>query len=68
MEEENQEPKPRGGFREGSGRKPLGGVGTYSISFRIRKDYLKLIDTYYKSRAAFINEAVRAKLRREGLL
>lgn len=66
--EEKKTPKPRGGKREGAGRKPLDGIGAQHIAFRIRKDYLAIIDTHYKHRAQFINEAIRAKLRREGLL
>lgn len=66
--EEKKTPKPRGGKREGAGRKPLDGIGTQHIALRIRKDYIALIDMHFKSRAQFINEAIRAKLRREGLL
>jgi hypothetical protein len=65
---EEEEKKPRGGARESAGRKPLGGVGGQHITLRVRKDYLMLIDTYFKSRSKFINEAIRAKLRREGLI
>ena len=65
---EKEEKKPRGGEREGAGRKPLGGVGGQHITLRVRKDYLMLIDTYFKSRSQFINEAIRAKLKREGLI
>ena len=63
-----EEKKPRGGARESAGRKPLGGVGGQHITLRVRKDYLILIDTYFKSRSKFINEAIRAKLKREGLI
>ena len=66
--EEEKKPKPKGGAREGAGRPPLGGVGGQIVSVRIRKDYLKLIDTYFKSRSQFINESIRAKLKREGLI
>ena len=65
---EEEEKKPRGGAREGAGRKPLGGVGGQHITLRVRKDYLILIDTYFKSRSKFINEAIRAQLTREGLI
>lgn len=65
---EEEEKKPRGGARECAGRKPLGGVGGQHITLRVRKDYLMLIDTYFKSRSQFINEAIRAKLKREGLI
>lgn len=66
--EEEKKPKPKGGAREGAGRPPLGGVGGQHITLRVRKDYLILIDTYFKSRSQFINEAIRAKLKREGLI
>ncbi len=65
---EEEEKKPRGGARDGAGRKLLGGVGGQHITLRVRKDYLMLIDTYFKSRSQFINEAIRAKLKREGLI
>ena len=66
--EEEKKPKPKGGAREGAGRPLLGGVGGQHITLRVRKDYLILIDTYFKSRSQFINEAIRAKLKREGLI
>ena len=71
MEEEKEEkktPKPKGGKREGAGRKPMDGIGGKPVGIRIRKDYLELIDTYFKSRSQFMNEAIRLKLKREGLL
>lgn len=63
-----EQPKPKGGFREGAGRKKMGGIGTTPINVRIRKDWLELIEKNYVNRSQFINEAVRLKLRKEGLL
>ena len=63
-----KEPKQKGGFREGSGRKKMGGIGTDGVTVRLRKDWLDLIDKNYVNRSQFINEAVRLKLHKEGLL
>ena len=71
MEEEKKEPKPRGGFREGSGRKPYDGEGhpTMMVSVKLRKDYVRLIDQFsFGSRSQFIQKAVKEKLMRERLI
>ena len=67
MEEEKKEPKPKGGFREGAGRKPKDGVVMQSITVKLRKDYLEIIGKVYDNRSDFIQKAVKEKLRREGL-
>ena len=69
MEEEQiKTPKPKGGKREGAGRKLKGGVGTEQISIRVNKEHLELIRLYHKSTAKFIDLAIKQRLIREGLL
>ena len=68
MEEEKKEPKPRGGRREGAGRKQKGGVGTQLVALRIRKDYLALIRENYDNLSGFIDNAVKDRLRKERLI
>lgn len=71
MEEEKKEPKPRGGFREGAGRKPYDGEGhpTMMVSVKLRKDFVEIIDNCsLGSRSQFIQKAVKDKLKKEGLI
>lgn len=71
-EEQKKEPKPRGGFREGAGRKPYDGEGhpTMMVSVKLRRDFVDIIDHYTVegSRSAFIQKAVKDLLKREGLI
>lgn len=67
-ETEEKTPKPRGGKREGAGRKPKDGIGTQNISLKIRKDFIALIDENFANRSDFIQKAIKDKLRREGLI
>ena len=69
MEEEQKKPKPKGGKREGAGRKPKDGVGAQLVSYRINKRYLDIIKTHFNcTLSEFIDKAVKEKLRREGLV
>lgn len=68
MEEEIKTPKPKGGKREGAGRKPKDGVGTLSITVRLNKYHVLLIRNNFDSVSEFISKAVKEKLRREGLV
>ena len=68
MEEEKKEPKQKGGFREGAGRKPKDGVGTEFIGVKLNKKHVQLIKENYKNLSEFISKAVKEKLRREGLV
>lgn len=64
-------PKSKGGVRENCGRKPYDGEGhdSMTISLKLRKDYVRLIDLNHEgSRSSFIQKAVKDKLRREGLI
>lgn len=68
MEEEKKETKPRGGFREGAGRKPKDGVGTQNVSVRINRNYLRVIRLNYDHLSTFIDKAIRNQLKREGII
>jgi hypothetical protein len=67
MTEENT-PKPKGGHRDGAGRKPKDRVATKHITLKLRRDFIELIDAHYEVRSDFIQRAVKEKLRREGLI
>ena len=68
MEEEQKQPKPKGGFREGAGRKPKDKVETQALTIRLRKDFLEIINKNFPNRSDFIQRAVKEKLRRECLI
>jgi hypothetical protein len=71
MEEEQKEvktPKPKGGKREGAGRKAKDGVQVKLVTVGIRKDYLDIIADHYANRSEFFQKAVKEKLRRESLI
>lgn len=68
MEEEKKVPKPKGGVREGAGRKPKDKVATQLITVKIRKDFLEIIKRNFPNRSDFIQHAVKEKLRRECLI
>ena len=66
-EEEKKTPKPKGGFREGSGRKPKDKVPTQSVTVKLRRDFVELLNLL-PNRSDFIQKAVKEKLRREGFI
>lgn len=68
MEEEKKEPKPKGGKREGAGRKPKDGVGTIFVGVKLNKKHVQIIRDNYDNLSEFISKAVKEKLRREGLV
>jgi hypothetical protein len=69
MEEEQiKTPKPKGGRREGAGRKPKDGVGTEFVGVKLNKKHLQIIKENYDNLSEFISKAVKNQLRREGLL
>ena len=69
MEEEQiKTPKPKGGRREGAGRKPKDGVGTEFVGVKLNKKHLQIIRDNYDNLSEFISKAVKNQLRREGLL
>jgi len=66
--EENKKPKPKGGFREGAGRKPKDGVGSVPVNVRINRDHVAIIKDNFPSMSEFVSKAVKEKLKREGLI
>lgn len=69
MEEEQiKTPKPKGGKREGAGRKPKDGVGTEFVGIKLNKKHLQIIRDNYDNLSEFISKAVKNQLRREELL
>ncbi len=68
MAEEKKEPKPKGGFREGAGRKPKDGVGTELVHVRLNKIHVETIRAKRGNISAFISLAVKNQLIRERLI
>ncbi len=69
MEEEQKEKLTgRGGAGRNQGRKPKDHVVTQTISIKVRKDYLEIINDHYTNRSDFIQKAIKEKLRRESLI
>lgn len=69
MEEEQKEKLTgRGGAGRGQGRKPKDKVVAQSVTVKIRKDYVELIDKHFINRSEFIQDAIKGKLKREGLI
>lgn len=68
MEEEKKEPKPKGGKREGAGRKPKDGVGTQLIACKLNKNHVRIIRENYENLSKFLDKAVKNQLKREGLI
>lgn len=62
------EPPKRGGFREGSGRKPKDVVITQSVTLKLRKDFLEIITKNFPNRSDFIQRAIKEKLKRDGFI
>ena len=68
MEEEREKLTGRGGAGRNQGRKPKDQVATQTITVKLRKDFLDIINNYYDNRSDFIQKAVKEKLRRESLI
>jgi len=66
MAEEKKQPKPRGGAREGAGRKAKGGInGTRHMGFRCSEDVYQILQMV-ENKTEFIEKAIREKWRRVG--
>ena len=64
MEEEQKTPKPKGGARQGAGRKPKGNEGTLRIGFRCSQDVYDILQQV-ENKTEFIEKAIREKWRRQ---
>ena len=65
MEEEKKVPKPRGGKREGAGRKPKSASGkTLRVGFRCSQAVWDILQQVDGDKTAFIEKAIKEKWRR----
>ena len=68
MEEEKKTPKPRGGARNGAGRKSKSKSGeTKRVAFRCSHDVWQILELQ-QDKTAYIEAAVREKWKRDRLL
>lgn len=63
---EEKTPKPRGGYREGAGRKSKGDSGTLRVAFRCSQDVYDILQMQ-ENKTAYFEAAIREKHRREEL-
>lgn len=63
MEEEQKEPKPRGGVREGAGRKPKNPNGEHRIGFRCSAQTWAILQQV-ENKTEFIEKAIYERWRR----
>lgn len=59
--------KQRGGKREGCGRKPVG-ISTTAMSLKLDNDLYEALRSHGLNKNRYINDAVRASLKKDGLL
>ena len=59
--------KQRGGKREGAGRKAVG-ISTHAMALKLDCDLFKLLSNAGVNKNRYINDAVREKMVREGLI
>lgn len=59
--------KQRGGKREGAGRKPVG-ISTHAMALKLDNDLYKALGLASLNKNRYINDAVREKMARDGLL
>lgn len=61
---EEQKPKKRGGYREGSGRKPKGITEKLTYTWRVSRDVWDILQLQ-SNKTDYIEAAIREKHRRE---
>ena len=59
--------KQRGGKREGAGRKPVG-ISTHAMALKLDNDLYEALGLASLNKNRYINDAVREKMARDGLL
>ncbi len=59
--------KPRGGKREGAGRKAVG-ISTHPMALKLDNDLYEALNNTSLKKNRYINEAVREKMARDGLI
>lgn len=62
-----EEKKQRGGKREGAGRRAVG-VTTHPMSLKLDKDLYGIMSEANLNKNRYINEAIRERLKKDGLL
>ena len=59
--------KQRGGYREGAGRKAVG-VSTTAMSLKLDNDLYEVLSKTSQNKNRYINDAVRAQMKKDGYL
>lgn len=59
--------KSRGGKREGAGRKPVG-ISTHAMALKLDNDLYEALGLANLNKNRYINDAVREKLAKDGLI
>lgn len=59
--------KQRGGKREGAGRKAVG-ISTHAMALKLDNDLYNVLSNSGQNKNRFINDAVREKMVRDGLI
>ena len=67
MEERTVANNIRGGKRDGAGRKPVG-ISTTAMSLKLDNDLFHILKNLDKNKNRYINDAVREKMIKEGLI
>ena len=59
--------KQRGGKREGAGRKAVG-LSTHPMALKLDNDLFEILNQSSVNKNRYINDAVRAKMKKDGLI
>ncbi len=59
--------KQRGGKREGAGRKAVG-ISTHAMALKLDNDLYEVLSNSSQNKNRYINDAVREKMVRDGLI
>ena len=59
--------KQRGGKREGAGRKAVG-ISTHALALKLDNDLYEVLSNSSQNKNRYINDAVREKMVRDGLI
>lgn len=59
--------KSRGGKRQGAGRKPVG-ISTHAMALKLDNDLYEALGLASQNKNRYINDAVREKLAKDGLI
>lgn len=59
--------KQRGGYREGAGRKAVG-ISTHPMALKLDNDLYEVLSKTSQNKNRYINDAVREKMAKDGLI